>query len=436
MSDEATNAIESPGSPTTAPADNRAPLGDKAARRRSRRIRWTVLLGLLAASTILGLLHQNPGWLGFKTPPVDALCPFGGIESLWRTLAEGGYLKRIAASSFILLGGTLAVAALFGRAFCGQFCPLGTLQEIFGRLGIRFAGRRLVMPAALDRPARYLKYAVLAFFTVWTWRAAELVMRPYDPWAAYHHLTSPELLTEFGIGAAVLGAAAVGSLGFDRFFCKYACPMGAFLGLLNKLSLYKVRRTASTCTDCKACDTACPVNIDVSAAGDVTSAECLACGECVNACPVSSTLEFSTRSRASVLSATGVTLATFGIMAAIVLVTTASGAFGWTWGGAGQDTGCDDAPASESTTGAAPSTAAGFDTAAIKGSMTLGDVSELTGIPAGTILADLGIEAAALEVPVRDLGQTYEGLTPGVVRDYVSWRLGGDAAASGDAGSG
>lgn len=436
MSEQTPSAI-GPSEPTSAaPGDDRAPLADKAVRQRSRRIRWAVLLGLLATSTVLGLLHQNPGWLGFRTPPVDALCPFGGIESLWRTLAEGGYLKRIAASSFILLGGTLAVAALFGRAFCGQFCPLGTLQEVFGRLGIRLAGRRAEVPAVLDRPARYLKYGVLAFFTVWTWRAAELVMRPYDPWAAYHHLTSPELLTEFGIGAALLGVAVVGSLGFDRFFCKYICPMGAFLALLNKLSFYKVRRNASTCTNCRACDTACPVNIDVSTAKDVTSAECLACGECVNACPVAGTLEFSTRSRTSVLSATGVTLATLGIMAAIVLVTTASGAFGWTWGGKGQNTGCEDSRTSGGATGAATSPATGSDTAAIKGSMTLADVSELTGIPADTILSDLGIEAAALDVPVRDLGRTYEGLTPKAVRDYVTWRLGGDATPGGEEGGG
>lgn len=440
MPDETTSTPDAPA----AEAAERPPLTGKAARTRSRWIRWAVLFGVLAFSTVIGLLHQYPDLLGFRTPPVDALCPFGGIESLWRVLAEGGYLKRIAASSFILLAGTLTVSALFGRAFCGQFCPLGAIQEFFARIGIRIAGRRLTMPAVIDRPARYLKYVVLAVFTFWTWQAAELVMRPYDPWAAYHHLTSAELLTDFAIGAAILGIAVVGSIGFDRFFCKYLCPMGAFLALVNKLSFYKVRRTAPTCTDCKACDTACPVNIEVSTADSVTSAECLACGECVNVCPVSSTLEFSTRSRSSVLSATGVTLATFVVMAALIVATTASGAFGWTWGAKGQ--GAGNNAGATGTTDACEEEAAGtaedvvplegaFDTSAIKGSMTLIDVSELTGIPTDVILADLGIESEALDVTLKDLGATYDGLTPSVVRDYVTWRLGGggEVGAGGDA---
>ena len=100
----------------------------------------------------------------------------------------------------------------------------------------------------------------LAAILVLTWNAGELLIRSYDPWVAYNHLTSAELLTENAIGLAVLVVALIGSLVYDRFFCKYACPMGALLALLSRLGLFRVRRDADTCIDCGACVDTCPVS--------------------------------------------------------------------------------------------------------------------------------------------------------------------------------
>lgn len=110
------------------------------------------------------MLHQKAP--GLRLAGVDALCPFGGVESLWALLAAGGLVRRVEVSSAILFVGTLAIALPFGRSFCGNVCPLGALQELFARAGRKVFGRRLELPAVLDRPARYLKYAVLAVFSV------------------------------------------------------------------------------------------------------------------------------------------------------------------------------------------------------------------------------------------------------------------------------
>ncbi|MDZ4168754.1 MAG: 4Fe-4S binding protein [Coriobacteriia bacterium] len=286
------------------------------------------MLTVLATSTVIGLLHQKARHLGVVG--VDALCPFGGIESLWALLSAGVFIKRIAWGSVVLLGGAVALNLAVGRAFCGQFCPLGTLQEIFGSLRGRIGVRRREVPAGLDIPARMLKYAVFGIFTWLSWLFGTLVIRPYDPWAAYHHLTSPELFTEFGIGAAVLGVSLAGSFVYDRFFCKYLCPMGAFLALFSRLSWFRVTRVSGACVDCGACDKVCPVNIEVSGVESVVSdSECIACALCVDACPKAEALEIRGR-RGGALSPLALVGLTAAVMLGIVAVTTALGLMGFT----------------------------------------------------------------------------------------------------------
>ena len=53
----------------------------------------------------------------------------------------------------------------------------------------------------------------------------------------------------------------------ERPFCKYACPYGAVLGVFNLFRIFGIKRRKSSCISCKACDKACPMNIDVSGAG-------------------------------------------------------------------------------------------------------------------------------------------------------------------------
>jgi polyferredoxin len=66
----------------------------------------------------------------------------------------------------------------------------------------------------------------------------QLAIRPYDPWAAWNHLIGPDLFAEFLAGFIVLAASLVGSLLFDRFFCKYLCPMGAFLAVIRRIGWF------------------------------------------------------------------------------------------------------------------------------------------------------------------------------------------------------
>lgn len=300
---------------------------DSHGQKRSKRHRLTVLVAVLVFSTLLGVMHLYPiaGWI---TPPIDAFCPFGGIESAFTLMLTGKMIQRIAWSSFALLFATLIVAFIFRRSFCGNICPLGTLQELFAKLGKKIFGKLYEVNSKIDHPARYLKYLVFVIFVVLTWKTGTLVIRPYDPWAAYHHLLASDLFPDFTIGFVILAGSLLGALAYDRVFCKYLCPMGAFLALIYKVGWFRVRRNEKTCIHCKACDQSCPVNIPIESGIEVTSSECINCHECVNACPVKDTLFVSgpKNTRVKPASVLWISLAVF---VAVVGVATYSGGFEW-----------------------------------------------------------------------------------------------------------
>jgi ferredoxin len=232
------------------------------------------------------------------------------------------------------------------------------------------------------------------------------------------HLTSAEVFAEFSIGFAVLVAAVVGSFVYDRFFCKYLCPMGATLGLISKFSIFKVRRTTTTCIDCKACDIACPVNINVSEAETVNSPECINCNECVTACPVKDTLAMST-SGGKRLSALGTTVAVVAVFAIIVGGATVAGSFEWRTPSLAQEAGAGRGNGAGSE-GADGDTAliGDFDVSLIKGRTTLTEVSEVTGIPASMFQRVLGVPESEQGLPLKDTKGTY-GFSPEDVRTMV-----------------
>ncbi len=381
---------------------------DRSAQKTSRSIRLAVLGVGLAIITAIGIAHQN----GVPVVGVDALCPFGGIETLWALVASATLIQRIAASSMILLVVVLATALVFRRAFCGYICPLGALQEFAGKLGLAiFKGKRPQVPAALDRPARFLKYGVLIFFTVWSWQAASLVIRPYDPWVAWMHLTSDELLAEFAIGLAVLGVSLAGSVVYDRFFCKYLCPMGAFLGAISRVSIFKVRRNTDTCTNCKACDKACPVNVKVSTVEVVNDAECINCNECVNVCPVSETLVVSAGSAptARKLAPNAVLGLTVVLIAVGIGLPTVTGSFAWT------------IPTLEKTVEKAGGV---VNVEEIRGSMTFAEISKATGIPEAVFQEKFGVPPTEMNAKIKDLAPTYGFDVHTDVREFIAEELG------------
>jgi Fe-S-cluster-containing hydrogenase component 2 len=254
-------------------------------------LRWSLLALFTGLTTVIAHLHIAESATRF--PSIHAMCPFGGLESLYLFLTTGNFITKTSAGTMILFGITIVLAILFRKSFCGLICPFGAIQEFFGVIGQKIFKRRLSMPSHIDKPLRYLKYIILVVTVFWGWKTAGLWMAPFDPWAAYGHLSEglERVWEEFAGGLIILVITILGSSLYDRFFCKYLCPLGALYGIVGKISPFKVVRNEDTCINCGKCSEACPVNIDVKSAKEVKSAECINCQICVLNCPKAGALE-------------------------------------------------------------------------------------------------------------------------------------------------
>lgn len=253
-------------------------------------LRWSLLALFAILITISAYLHNTQG--GGKAPSIHALCPFGGLESLYQVFSTGSFVSKILAGTMILFVITLVVAILFRRSFCGLICPFGAIQEFFGKVGQKIFKRKFIIPSIIDKPLRYLKYIILVVTVIFAWKTAGLWIAPYDPWSAYAHLAEGlgRVWDESAVGLILLGITLVGSLLYERFFCKYLCPMGALYAIISKISPFKIYRDENVCVNCGKCSKVCPMNIDVQNAKEVRNAECINCQTCVLNCPKSGAL--------------------------------------------------------------------------------------------------------------------------------------------------
>jgi polyferredoxin len=267
--------------------------------RRAARIRLIVQIFFFALIALIAVNHglEEAG----KAIPVlssaslHAICPFGGVVSVYQFITTGTFVHKVHSASFILMWIVFALTLFVGPVFCGWVCPFGSIQEWFGKLGKKIFKRRFnrFIPYKVDRILRYLRYGMLGWVVYMTAVTGTLVFADIDPYFALFNFWTSEVAIG---GVIILIAVLLLSLLVERPFCKYACPYGAVLGVFNLFRIFKIRRNPSTCINCKACDRTCPMNIPVSTSGAVRHHQCITCLKCTSeqACPVEKTVELTT----------------------------------------------------------------------------------------------------------------------------------------------
>ena len=245
----------------------------------SRRITQIIILGVVF---YLAFAHQKYGIE--KAAPIDAYCPFGAVESFLTFIKTGEFIKRIYWSSAILLFIFVFTNIFFGRIFCSHLCPLGTLQEFLRKFGKLIGFKKdFELPQKYDSFLRYLKYIVLLLAVISSFYVEDLIMRNYGPFSALMHFG--EEFDEKIIGYFVLILLLIFALFAKSFWCRYLCPLGAFLAIINKINFFQIKRNQKNCNQCGICNTVCLSNLKIKEKKYIKENDCLSCGECLKNCP-------------------------------------------------------------------------------------------------------------------------------------------------------
>ncbi len=217
---------------------------------------------------------------------------------------------------------TLLLTILFGRAWCGWLCPLGTILDLFhprrwknkqpsipeGTRGIKHFLLTVILTSALlgslwlifldpltimIRTLTEALYPALDRIILAVEEALYGVSALRGAVSALDRTLRPALLPAdpaFTAGGVLIAAFFAGIIAANalapRFWCRYLCPLGSLLGLTSKIAIFRREVNAGACNECGACARICPtgtINPEKTHASD--PAECTMCLDCVAACP-------------------------------------------------------------------------------------------------------------------------------------------------------
>ena len=166
---------------------------------------------------------------------------------------------------------------VFGRGFCGWACWTAMVLDF-----LPYKRNRQGRVAAKWEAMRYIHFAfslilVLLLWFVYQYRPNEIDASNLA-WLVVGN-------TFYYISAIILAF----TLKDNRAFCKYLCPITVIFKMTSRFSLLKIEGNQAKCTQCGACNKACPMDIDImeyiNKGERVLSTECIFCLTCTTVCP-------------------------------------------------------------------------------------------------------------------------------------------------------
>lgn len=226
----------------------------------------------------LGFLTFTLVWIGWIASAQLSIvhvinyvkAPFGNLDWAFY-LAEPliVILSIYTAISLILLG---------RGVFCGWLCPFGALQELLANIARAFKLPQWNPPDRIQKHLWMGKYLSLATIMVLVFVApsAAAVAEEVEPFK-----TAITAMFVRGLPYVVyaVGLLAIG-LFTERAFCRFLCPLGGALAILDRLHLLNLLKRRPECgSPCHLCERSCPVRA-IRPSGKIVMAECFQCLDC------------------------------------------------------------------------------------------------------------------------------------------------------------
>jgi ferredoxin len=220
-------------------------------------------------------------------------------------------LLAFSSAGFLLI---LLLTFFFGRVYCSTVCPMGTLQDVISFFSKKFNKKKKFKHS---RPYNVLRYSILAVSVIALLAGSIILFNILDPYSNFGRITAqifkpavilvnniaaliaeklklywiyPADIRGFRITSLILPVLMLGLVGYlsytkGRLYCNTVCPVGSFLGLVSRFSLFKIEIDRAACENCGHCGTVCKAScIDVKNKS-VDFTRCVSCFNCFEICP-------------------------------------------------------------------------------------------------------------------------------------------------------
>jgi polyferredoxin len=189
---------------------------------------------------------------------------------------------------WLLIGGLVLVGGMVGSLVCGWSCPFGFLQDLLGRI----SRNKILVPDWLGN----VRYGVLiGVVLLLPWYLGKQGIL-FDDQAVSICRLCPAGALESGLYYSVdslvagkgwimswyklviLAAFILAAIFIHRPWCKMLCPLGGFLALFNRVSLFHLRFKKEACMECNLCRSRCSMGVKLDL--HANARDCVRCLEC------------------------------------------------------------------------------------------------------------------------------------------------------------
>jgi len=234
------------------------------------------------------LLRLNKPYFDFKNIwPLDYDFFFDSELSILIESGALGIFMLVWGIALIVLGVPVLVYFFGKRWYCSWVCGCGGLAETLGDPYRQLSNKSL----KAWKIERWMVHGVLVFavlmtagvlYTYWTGSAQFLGLNTYSIRSVYGAW----------IGAGFAGVVGTGfyPLMGNRVWCRFGCPLAAYLGLVQRFkSRFRITTNGGQCISCGNCSTYCEMGIDVrwyaQRGQNIIRSSCVGCGICSAVCP-------------------------------------------------------------------------------------------------------------------------------------------------------
>ena len=239
----------------------------------------------------------------------------GTIHAWLGWMAKVQFLPALLAVNIGVVAVLLVLTLIFGRVYCSVICPLGIMQDIIswihGKTKKKNRFRFSYSPAK-----NVLRYVILAIFVIALLAGFHSLVALIAPYSAYGRIASNLMAplyqwgnnffammaeraesyafysTEvwvkswatFGIAATTFVVISVLAWKHGRTWCNTICPVGSFLGLFSRFSLFAPVINTDKCRNCGLCGKQCKAACINMKEHEIDYSRCVACMDCIETC--------------------------------------------------------------------------------------------------------------------------------------------------------